>query len=363
MNTELIQSGDGNSGVSRQQGAMSIATSREAQSVQAAMVVAKQFPRDETEAIGRIKRACKRPALAEVAIYQYPRGGTKVEGPSIRLAEAMAQAWGNIDYGLVELESTHGESKVLAYAFDLETNTRRQMVFNVPHVRSTKQGNKLLTDPRDIYEMVANQGARRVRACILGVIPGDIQDLAVFECEKTLAGQNDKPIEDRVRDMVIAFKDNFGVTREMIQGYLGYDIKACNERDFVRLRKVFVSLKDGVGNREDFFTVGESPEATESKPAKSRAEAAKSKMAKKPEPEPEPAQEDEPVAKEAVKDFKYFDSAIRAAKSKADLEALVQDMQGAELAPHHMEELANLYDQRIATLSKDTGGMFPEATE
>lgn len=89
--------------------------SRQAQEVQGAMVIAKRFPRDEVESFNRIMQSCKRKSLAESAMYEYPRGGTKVSGPSIRLAEAMAQNWGNIDFGITELEQKNGESQVMAY--------------------------------------------------------------------------------------------------------------------------------------------------------------------------------------------------------------------------------------------------------
>lgn len=114
--------------------------SRQAQEVQGAMVIAKRFPRDEVESFNRIMQSCKRKSLAESAMYEYPRGGTKVSGPSIRLAEAMAQNWGNIDFGITELEQKNGESQVMAYAWDLETNTRQVKIFSVPHVRGTKKG-------------------------------------------------------------------------------------------------------------------------------------------------------------------------------------------------------------------------------
>ena len=104
---------------------------RQAQEVQAAMVIAKRFPRDEVESYNRILRACKRKSLAEQAMYEYPRGGTKVTGPSIRLAEMMAQNWGNLDFGILELEQKNGASQVMAYAWDLETNTRQVKIFSV----------------------------------------------------------------------------------------------------------------------------------------------------------------------------------------------------------------------------------------
>ena len=227
--------------------------SRQAQEVQGAIVMAKKFPRDEVESFNRIVRACQRKGLAENAMYEYPRGGTKVVGPSIRLAEAMAQNWGNIDFGIIELEQKNGESQVMAYAWDLETNTRQTKVFTVPHIRSTKKGNVPLTDPRDIYEMVANQGARRVRACILGVIPGDVQDAAIDQCNKTMSEGEKKPVIDLVRDMAAIFEREFSVPIEAIEKYIGCKSEAFSMNDLVRLKRVYKSLHDGMAKREDYF--------------------------------------------------------------------------------------------------------------
>lgn len=229
--------------------------SRQAQEVQAAMVIAKKFPRDEVDSFNRILRSCQRRSLAESAMYEYPRGGTKVTGPSIRLAEAMAQNWGNLDFGITELEQRNGESQVMAYAWDLETNTRQVKIFSVPHMRSTKKGNVPLTDPRDIYEMVANQGARRLRSCILGIIPGDVVDAAVAECQKTLTTGNTEPLIDRVRKGIKMFEDKFSVTQEMIEKYIGCKSEAFSENDMLRLNNVYRSLKDGMAKREDFFKI------------------------------------------------------------------------------------------------------------
>lgn len=231
-----------------------MAISRQAQEVQAAMVIAKKFPRDEVQSFNRIMRACQRKTLAEQAMYEYPRGGTKVTGPSIRLAEAMAQNWGNLDYGIIELEQKNGESQVMAYAWDLETNTRQTKIFSVPHIRSTKKGNVTLTDPRDIYELVANQGARRVRACILGVIPGDVIDSALVQCNKTLLSDNgDVPLVDLVRQAAALFQNDYGVTIQMLEKFIGCKSESFSMNDLIRLKRVYKSLKDGMAKREDYF--------------------------------------------------------------------------------------------------------------
>ncbi|TQF18085.1 hypothetical protein FJU44_20095, partial [Acinetobacter baumannii] len=129
--------------------------------------------------------------------------------------EMLAQNWGNIQYGIRELSSENGESTVEAFAWDVETNTRQTKVFQVPHIRYTRNGSKKLTDPRDIYELVANNGARRLRACILGVIPGDVIDDAVNQCEKTIHASADTSPE-AVQKLVVAF-EQFNVTKKDIE--------------------------------------------------------------------------------------------------------------------------------------------------
>lgn len=227
------------------------AQQREIAEAQAAMVIAKRFPRDTVDAMDRILNACTRPSLAEGALYSYSRGGSDVTGPSIRLAEAMAQAWGNLAFGVRELEQRDGESTVEAFAWDVETNTRQVKVFQVPHERHTRNGVKKLSDPRDIYELVANQGARRLRACILGVIPGDVTEAAVRQCETTLTASADTSAEG-LQKLVDAFKP-YGVTKEHIEKRIQSRLAAIRPAQVVQLKKVYASLRDGMSQPADWF--------------------------------------------------------------------------------------------------------------
>lgn len=229
------------------------AGNREMEEVKGAIFMARQFPRNTFQAEQRIMDACKRTSLAESAVYQYPRGGQKVSGPSIRLAEVVAQNWGNIDSGVKELEQREGESVVMAYAWDLETNTRSTKIFTVKHSRKAGGTIKKLDDPRDIYEKVANDGARRLRSCILSVIPGDIIENAVKQCQSTLAGGSDKPLKERVGEMLKYFKEKYKVTQDMIEAHFGYNVDSFTEVDLVSARQIINSLKDGMSKVEDWF--------------------------------------------------------------------------------------------------------------
>ncbi len=240
---------------SEQSGALAQAQgSKAVQEIQAALTIAMHNPRDENKSYQRIIRACQRPVLADHALYAYPKGGQTVTGPSIRLAEVLAQNWGNISTGVREISQTNGVSEVEAFAWDLETNFQATKIFHVKHERYTKNGSYKITDPREIYELIANNGARRQRACILAVIPGDIVDAAVEECAKTSAS-GQEPLADRVRKMISAF-DELGVKVEHLEKRLGHNMDATIETEIVTLKSIYKSIKDGMASREQFFDIG-----------------------------------------------------------------------------------------------------------
>jgi hypothetical protein len=268
-----------------------VAQSKEAQQIQAQLVIAKKFPRDQNVAYQQIMEACKRKGLAEEASYLYARGGTQVTGPSIRLMEVIAQCWGNFRAGVIELDQADGESRMEAFAWDFQTNTYFSKSFSVRHERYTKEfGNQKLTDPRDVYEHTANFAARRQRSCMEAVIPKDIIDDALEQCDKTLKSGHTEPLVDRVRKMVGLFAEH-GVSVEMIEKRLQHKLSAVIEQEMVLLRKIYTALRDGMGKREDYFDVSAAGAAP--KPAKiEKKEPAKEAK----EPAKEPAKEEEALA-------------------------------------------------------------------
>lgn len=223
---------------------------REAQEVQAQMIIAQQFPRNEEALVRRINNACMSVDLAKKAIYSYPRGGVAVEGPSIRLAEAIAQNYGNLDFGIIEVENREGESVVKAYCTDLETNTRSVKVFSVPHARySRAKGLTKLTDPRDIYEMVANNGARRLRSCILAVIPGHITENAINVCKDTLVNKYDKVVFLAALNKLVGY----GATQGMIEKRFGKNVQSFTPQDAVKIMTIVNSIEAGMSGVVDWF--------------------------------------------------------------------------------------------------------------
>lgn len=236
-----------------------VESSRAVAEVQAALAIARMNPRDQRAAMDRILNACTRQTLAQAAVYSYSRGGSEVTGPSIRLAEAVAQQWGNMQFGIRELSNAGGKSEVQAFAWDVETNTRREVTFSVPHIRHTRKGSFKLEDPRDIYELIANQGSRRLRACILAVIPGDVIEAAVSQCQITLRANVDVTPEG-IKKLIDAFSQ-FGVTKAQIEKFCQCHVEAIRPAQIVRLRTIYTSLKDGMAEPADFFEPESAPAA------------------------------------------------------------------------------------------------------
>lgn len=235
----------------------SVDSVRAVEEVRAAITVAKKFPRNELDAQVAILNACRRLSLAEVSMYAYSRGGTAIRGASIHLAKAVAQKWGNLQYGIREIERRPGESTVEAYCWDMENNTRPSIVFTVPHEMKLKTGAiKKLDDPRDIYELISNNGARRLRKCIMDCIPKDIMDAAFKQCKETLEKGDGMPLKDRIARMIQAFQE-IGVTKEMIEKRVQHNAESIIAAEVITLLNIFTSIRDGMSKREDWFDLSE----------------------------------------------------------------------------------------------------------
>ena len=234
-------------------------------SVKAQVLMAKQFPRDPAYAMSRILEECKRPTLAENAVYSFPRGKETVTGPSIRLAEVMARNFGNMTFGYEVLERRAGRGKqnpgssiIRAYAWDLETNLLIDRQFEVKHWRSTKSGGYAITDDRDIYELEANMSSRRIRACILQMIPGDVTDAAVAACRMTAASgviemMNNPDSRAKLVGQMLRIYAKMGVTQDDLEGALSAKVADWTADHMLKLKEMKNALEDGTVTMGEYF--------------------------------------------------------------------------------------------------------------
>ena len=151
----------------------------------------------------------------------------------------------------------------------------------MPHERYTREGGRRpVIDPRDVYEIVANQGARRLRACILSIIDGDVVEAAVKQCERTLKTRAEVTPE-ALQSMLTMFAE-YGVAREAIEKRVQRRLEAISPAQLVQLGKVYNSIKDGMSSPGDWFELQpaqappQGPEgASEGEPPRTRTAAVK----------------------------------------------------------------------------------------
>lgn len=245
----------------------SIAANAEARAVaevKAQVLMARQFPRDPRAATERILRECERATLADKATYTFPRGKETVSGPSIRLAEMMARNWGNCAYGLEVLErkasngNGAGQSVVRAFSWDLETNTYISRQFELKHWRQTQSGGYALKDDRDIYELEANMGSRRMRACILQMLPGDVTQAAADKCRMVASqgiveAMKDKGKRSAMIKKTCAVFEAMGIKLADLESYLEANSNDWAADHMLRLKELKNSFDDGVLSIGDAF--------------------------------------------------------------------------------------------------------------
>lgn len=232
-----------------------IEQSRAVAEVQASVVLAAQRPRDTQAAIRAMRESCRIKRLAERAFFRYKRGGEQITGPTVHLARELARIWGNVSYGINELErdDAHGQSVMLAWAWDLETNVRPSQAFIVPHRRDTKDGVKHLVDLRDVYENNTNHAARRLRQQIWAVLPPWFVEEAEDLCAKTLREGGGVPLGTRIANAVNAYAAGPKVRVEQLEAKVGRPSGKWDEFDLAQLTVIYRSLERGEVRVEDEF--------------------------------------------------------------------------------------------------------------
>lgn len=219
--------------------------------IMAQVETARRFPRSITKAGRNINSlATLDEKAAEECIYALPRGGKPIRGPSIRLAEIVAQQWGNNRVATRVIEVDRGEKVIVAEAVfhDLETNAAVKAT--VRRRISDRQGRLLNDDMIVVTGNAASSIARR--NAILAGVPKAIWRRAYEAAEGVVKGDM-KTLAER-RHAAISSFGTWGVKPEQVYAALG-----VNGQDEVTLEHMptlagmFNAIKNGEETVESLF--------------------------------------------------------------------------------------------------------------
>lgn len=243
------------------------------------IATAKQYPRDINASLNKIATyATMDRETAEDCFYVLRRKGKNgqdnvIEGLSVRMAEIIAGAWGNLR---VQARIIGNDGRMItaqAICHDLETN-----------YAVSKEVQRSITDRNgrtysEDMQVVTGNAASSIafRNAVLSVIPKAITKRVINEVKKVALGQSIDV--ETARQNCIANYAKRGVTEKMICDYLG--IKSISEIDKERLfelRATLTAINEGTTTIQETF-VKPAIEAKQEDAAKKKATTAQEKAA------------------------------------------------------------------------------------
>lgn len=234
--------------------AMTAASAEQQHEIQAAVLLARRFPRDEVRAFEKLMAACSRPAFAEECAYEFPRGKKEdgspnlITGPSVYLAREAARVWGNIRYGLSVLRDDDEGRLIRGWAWDMETNVKvlHEDAFAKLIQRKQKDGSTRWVQPdeRDLRELTNRRGAILVRNCLLQVMPADFTGDALFRAEETLRNKAAKDPDAMLKRCIVVLNEA-RVTVAQAEERIGHPLAKATPDELTQLLKVAKSIIDG----------------------------------------------------------------------------------------------------------------------
>jgi len=199
---------------------------------------------------------------AQSCFYVLPRkdkDGVRVEikGPSIRLAEIMANAWGNIHAATRIVENDGKHITAEGVAWDLEKNVKVSMQNKVSIIFGQKGGKGGYTANADMQTMLSNAAsAKALRNAIFKVIPKALVNRVYERAMVASVGDTkSSSINAKVREVFDKLA-KMGIDKDMILEY--YERPTMNDitpDDLRSLIGVGTAIKDKMISVDDVFKV------------------------------------------------------------------------------------------------------------
>lgn len=210
---------------------------------------------------------------AASCFYSLPRGGKPIEGPSARLAEIVASAWGNLRYGAKVVEITQTQVVAEGFCHDLQRNNAARIEVRRSIVGKSGRYND------DMINVTGNAACSiALRNAIFKVVPmAYVKDVYV-QARKVAIG--DASTLSARRAKMLEHFGKMGVDQKRILWLLNRrGVEDISLEDMQTLIGLATAIKDGDTSVDEAFP-SRDPNAPEPDKPKSKAEA-KAAAAKK----------------------------------------------------------------------------------
>lgn len=216
------------------------------------IATAKKYPRD----LQRVQSNCitivsMNKETAATCRYTLPRGGKKLDGPTVHMARIIAQQYGNIRVDARIKQITDKQIISEAVCFDLETNyackveVRRSIVghngrFNDDMITVTGNAANAIAFRNAVFNVVPKSITNNVYKAAMNTITGDLTD-----------GQKLLTVRKKWLDY---FKSNYGVDeKHLLEAMMLNSVNQIKSDQIADLVAMDQSLKDGDSTVKEMF--------------------------------------------------------------------------------------------------------------
>lgn len=271
--------------------------------IEARYIVAMQRPRDMDTVRTKLLKECMRPGFAKVARYSKPVGRDKIEGPSIRFAEAALRCMGNVvpesfviwddeEKRVIRVSVTDIESN-LTYSQDVvvqKTVERKQLGKGQQALSSRANGyGDIVYTVRATDDDVLNkqnaQVSKALRTQAIRLLPGDILEECMTAVVKVQKDEDAKDPDAAKKALLDAFA-RLNIMPNQLAEYLGHEVATVVPAELVELRAVYSAVSEGETTWAALLASKKPVEEGEAQPAAAQkaVDAVKARLAKKPVP-------------------------------------------------------------------------------
>jgi hypothetical protein len=215
------------------------------------VATARAYPRSIRQAIGNIlSLATLDEQTAAECIYALKRDGKPLRGPSIRLAEIVAQQWGNNTSAARVVQIDRVNKLIVAEGIFIDMQTNSISRASVQR-RISKRDGGLFSD--DMIAMTGNAACSIAkRNAILAGVPKGVWRQAQEAAEKVIRGDVLTLVERR--DTAVKAFAIFGLSADQVYQVMNVKgIDDINIDDLVTMKVIYTSLKSGEQTVEDLL--------------------------------------------------------------------------------------------------------------
>ena len=230
----------------------SILASEAQAEVDVQIATAKRYPRSVSQFIeDATAMATLDDETAAACFYALPRDGKSIDGPSARLAEIVASAWGNLRVEGKPVSEDDRFIRSRGVAWDLQKNVA--IAFECRRRITDRKGRKY-TD--DMVMVTANAATSiAIRNAVFKVIPAAFWRPIYLKCRRVAVGTQ-RTLADRRAKMLDAFQ-KMGIPQDRIFATL--DVGGVEDITLSHLEQLlgmYTAVKENESSIDDVFSVG-----------------------------------------------------------------------------------------------------------